>query len=100
MSKKIVSIFLSVIFLLFIVTPTIIVMVDDTIDVSIAFSASEEEEKGNEKNLDIEVLFSNLKANESDLVFAVSENNLGYYFKNYPKPHLNLISPPPEQHIL
>jgi hypothetical protein len=100
MSKKIVSIFLSVIFLLFIVTPTVIVMVDDTIDVSIAFSASEEEEKGNEKNLDIEVLFSNLKANESDLVFAVSENNLGYYFKNYPKPHLNLISPPPEQHIL
>jgi len=100
MSKKIVSIFLSVIFLLFIVTPTIIVLVDDTIDVSIAFSASEEEEKGNEKNLDIEVLFSNLKANESDLVFAVSENNLGYYFKNYPKPHLNLISPPPEQHIL
>jgi len=100
MSKKIVSIFLSIIFLLFIVTPTIIVLVDDTIDVSIAFSASEEEEKGNEKNLDIEVLFSNLKANESDLVFAVSENNLGYYFKNYPKPHLILISPPPEQHIL
>ena len=100
MSKKIVSIFLSVIFLLFIVTPTIIVMVDDTIDVSIALAASEEEEKGNEKNLDIEVLFSNLKTNESDLVFAISENNLGYYFKNYPKPHLNLISPPPEHYIL
>ena len=59
MSKKIVSIFLSVIFLLFIVTPTIIVLVDDTIDVSIAFSASEEEEKGNEKNLYIEVLYFN-----------------------------------------
>ncbi len=100
MSKKVVSIFLSVIFLLLIVTPTIIVMVDDTIDISIAFSASEEEEKGNEKNLDIEVLFSKLKTNESDLVFAIRENNLGYYFKNYPKPHLNLISPPPEQHIL
>ena len=100
MSKRIVSIFLSVIFLLFIVTPTIIVMVDDTIDISIAFSASEEEEKGNEKHLDIEVLFSKLKTNESDLVFAISENNLGYYFKNYPKPHLNLISPPPEHHLL
>jgi len=100
MSKKIVSIFLSVIFLLFIVTPTIIIMVDDTIDISMAFSTSEEEEQENEKTLDIEVLFSNLKTNESDLVFTVSENNLGYYFKNYPKPHLNLISPPPEQHIL
>lgn len=100
MSKKIVSILFSVIFLLFIVTPTIIVMVDSSIDVSMAFSASEEEEKGNEKNLDIEILFSKLKTNDSDLVFALSENNLGYYFKNYPKPHLNLISPPPDYNIL
>jgi len=100
MSKRIVSIFLSVIFLLFIVTPSIIVMVDNTIDVSMAFSASEEEEKGHEKNLDIEVLFFKLKTNGSDLVFAFNENRLGYYFKNYPKPHLNLISPPPEHHIL
>lgn len=99
MSKKIVSIFLSVIFLLFIVTPTIIILVDDTIDVSLAFSASEEEEKGNEKNLDIEVLFSTLKTNDSDVDFSESESNLGYFFKNYPKPHLNLISPPPEHYI-
>jgi hypothetical protein len=99
MSNKIVSIFLSVIFLLFIVTPTIILMVDDSIDISMAFSSSEEE-KENEKILDIEVLFNNLKTDDSDLVFALSENNLGYYHKNYPKPHLNLISPPPEQNIL
>ena len=99
MSKKIVSIFLSVIFLLFIVTPTIVILVDDTIDVSLAFSASEEEEKGNEKNLDIEVLFSTLKTNDSDVDFSESESNLGYFLKNYPKPHLNLISPPPEHYI-
>ena len=100
MSKKIVSITLAVIFLLFIVTPTVIIMVDDSIDVSMAFSTSEEEEKGNEKHLDIEILFSKLKTNESDIVVAYSKNNLGYYYKQYPKPHLNLISPPPEQHIL
>jgi len=96
MSKKLVSIFLSVIFLLFIVTPTIIIMVDDSIDISIVFSTSEEEEKGNEKHLDIEVLFSKLKANDSDLDLAVNENNLEYCYKKYPKPHLNLLSPPPE----
>ena len=99
MSKKLVSVFLSVIFLLFMVTPSIIVMFDDSIDVSISFSGSEEEEQGNEKHLDIEILFSNLKANESNCVFMISENNLGYYFKKYAKPHLNFISPPPEQHI-
>ena len=83
-------------FLLFIAAPTIITMVDDTIDVSIIFSASEEEEKGNEKHIDVELLFSNEDANDSDLVYLSIENNLGYYFKKYPKPHLNLISPPPD----
>lgn len=96
MSRKSVSIFFSVLFLLFIVTPSVIVMVDDTVDISIVFSNSEEEEKGNEKHLDIEVLFSKLKTSDSDFTFAVSENNLEYYYKKYPKPHLNLISPPPE----
>ncbi|WP_034042603.1 hypothetical protein [Wocania ichthyoenteri] len=94
MSKKRVSIFFSVIFLLFIAAPTVILMVDDTIDVSIIFSTSEEEEKG------FKIAFSNEKANESDLALTFTENNLGYFFKNYPKPHLNLIFPPPEQNIL
>jgi hypothetical protein len=99
MSKKVVSIFLSVIFLLFIVTPTVIMMVDDTIDISIFYSTSEEEERGHEKQIDKEVLFSNLKTNESDLVFTSTENNLGYCYKKYAKPHLSLISPPPQQSI-
>lgn len=99
MSKKVVSIFLSIVFLLFIVTPTVIMMVDDTIDISIIYSTSEEEERGHEKQIDKEILFSNLKINESDLVFNSSENNLGYYYKKYVKPHLNLISPPPQQNI-
>lgn len=100
MPKKIVSIFLSVIFLLFIVTPTVLMIVDDTIDISIYYSTSEEEERGKEKQIDKEILFSNLKTNESGLIFNSSNNNLNYCFKNYTKPHLNLISPPPEQHIV
>ena len=100
MSRSIVSIFLSSLFLLFLTAPTIILIIDDSADVSIFYSSSEEEEKGSEKNKEIELLFFDL--NNSDLDFASSEveNNLGYYFKNYPKPHLNLISPPPEFHIL
>ncbi|MFD2822638.1 hypothetical protein ACFS5M_03095 [Lacinutrix iliipiscaria] len=97
MQKKGISIFLSVIFLLFIATPTIITIVDDTVDISIIFSTSEEE---NQNHLNVETLFLNKKMNELGLVFTSTENNLGYFFKNYPKPHLNLISPPPEQHIL
>lgn len=100
MLKKTVSIFFTVLFLGIISTPSIIVVIDDSIDISLILSTSEEEEKGNEKHSDIEVLVSKLKANESYLAFDSSENNLGYYNKMYPKPHLNLISPPPERSIL
>ena len=99
MSNKVLSIFLSVVFLLFITAPTIISMVDDTIDVSIIFSASEEEDIANEILLELDVLFLNGMANQFDLDFSSKRNNLMYYFKEYPKPHQNLISPPPEQNI-
>ncbi len=100
MSRSIVSILLSSLFLLFLTAPTIILMIDDSADVSFYYASSEEEEKGSEKNKEIELLFSEL--NNTDLDFASSEveNNLGFYFKNYPKPHLNLIFPPPEFYIL
>ncbi|MCL6293606.1 hypothetical protein [Jejuia spongiicola] len=100
MLKNIASIFFSVVFLLFTVAPTIIYMVDDSIDVSVFYSSSEEEEKGHEKNKDTEVLFS--ESIDNDFVFdsKKTNNNLGYCYKKYPKTHLNLISPPPELHIL
>ncbi|WP_295983050.1 hypothetical protein [uncultured Algibacter sp.] len=100
MSRSIVSIFLSSLFLLFLTAPTIILMIDDSADVSIFYSSSEEEEKGSEKNKEIELLFFDLNNSALDFASSEVENNLLYYFKNYPKPHLNLISPPPEFHIL
>lgn len=100
MSRNLVSICLSVLFLVFLVAPTIITLVDDTADVSMFYAASEEEEKGSEKDKEIEVLFFELHKNELDYNTSNGKNSLGYYFKKYPKPHLNLISPPPELHIL
>ncbi|MDA9069665.1 hypothetical protein N9K07_02815 [Arenitalea sp.] len=99
MSRSIVSIFLSSLFLLFLTAPTIILIIDDSADVSIFYSSSEEEEKGSEKNKEIELLFFDLNNSYLDFASSEVENNLRYYFKNYPKPHLNLISPPPEFHI-
>lgn len=96
MLKKAVSIFFTVLFLGIILAPTIIVLMDDSIDISIVFSTSKEEEKEKEKDLNIEVFVSKTKTNESYLFFESSENNLGYFNKKYTKPHLNIISPPPE----
>jgi len=101
MSRNKVSIFLSLLFVLLISAPTVISIVGDSIDIAVFFDSSEEEEeKGQEKNIELELLFSNL--DHEDLNISCSEvgDNLGYYFKTYPKPHLNIVSPPPDQYIL
>ena len=99
MNRNIVSIFFSIIFLVFISAPTIISMVDDSIDVSLFYTSTEEEEKGQEKNKDNEVLFFEFIETVSDFDSNETEYNSEYYFKNYPKPHLNLISPPPQSQV-
>ncbi len=101
MPKNIVSILLTFIFVSFLSAPTIIRLVDETVDISIFYTTSSpEEEKGLDKNKEIEILFSVSMISDLDFSLLKNENNLGYFFKNYTKPHLNLISPPPESHIL
>ena len=95
MSKKVISTFFSIAFLLFITAPTILIIVDDTIDVSVIFSTSEEEESC-EKDLNIEMFFTLIVSNQYHLVFKTVENNLEYFDKKYTKPHFNIISPPPD----
>ena len=92
MHEKIVSIFFTILFMALITAPSIIVTIDDSVDVSVFYSLSEEEEEN--KNLKLTFLLENL--DDSFLESTINFNYLGYHFKNYPKPHLNLISPPPE----
>ena len=96
MNKNLIVTFFTVIFIGFIIAPTAITIMDGTIDTSIFYSMTEEEEKGSEKNKNIEVLFSHSNNYESNLSLYDSEHNLVYFSKNYTKPHLNLISPPPD----
>jgi len=100
MSKKVIATLFSVAFLLFVAMPTILVIVDDTIDISIVFSDSEEEEKGSEKELDIKFPLAVVKINEEHSIFRAIENNLGCFHKKYAKPHLNIILPPPDLYLL
>jgi len=100
MSRSIISLLFSMIFMITLIAPSVIVVIDNDADISFFYNTTDEEEKGSEKHKDLEVMFSEFIENESYLVSNETENNLGYYFKKYPKPHLNLISPPPEQHIL
>lgn len=77
--------------------PTVIVVLDDSIDVSIFYNNSEEEkDKSQEKNIDKEFISSKdntaLKINSK----ALKELSLYYYLKVYKKPHIKLSFPPPK----
>ncbi|WP_372935517.1 hypothetical protein [Seonamhaeicola sp.] len=80
--------------------PSIIVLVDDSVDISTYYTISEEEEKTNKASADKNVFFSELSDDVVEIVSNNSKNYSGYYFKKYQKPHLNLISPPPDFYIL
>lgn len=97
MFKNRVSIFLTVLFMAFTTVPSILVLVDNSIDMSFLMNVSEEEEeKGNGENKELEVFVSNTPLDSDHFSSSEIENNVGYTYKKYSKPHLNLISPPPE----
>ncbi|AUP79652.1 hypothetical protein [Flavivirga eckloniae] len=100
MSRNIVSISLSIFFMVLLTAPTIVTVIDDSIDVSFLFDSSEEEEKkGSKKDKNSEILFFEFNENEVGLALKKKKNSLQYYSKSYSKPHLNIISPPPDLHI-
>ncbi|WP_156133133.1 hypothetical protein [Lacinutrix sp. Hel_I_90] len=77
--------------------PSILVFVDNSIDISFLMNVSEEEEeKGNTKNKELEVFVSNTSLGSDHFSNSETEDNVRYTYKKYSKPHLNLISPPPE----
>ncbi len=102
MMKSAVAIFFTVLFMVVNSAPSIIIAIDDSVDISIFsdFPKNEEEKKDIESEKTLEVFFvENSNETESLPLFKDLEDTK-YRFKNYPKPHLNLISPPPEQYIL
>ncbi|WP_291870856.1 hypothetical protein [Maribacter sp.] len=95
MSKKFIPIFFTAIFFLFLTAPIVITLANDYADISSFYSVSEEE-TGDEVKvvLHLDCFF------QTDILFTKKVTYLGYYSKKYPILHLNLISPPPDLHIL
>ncbi|WCO01881.1 hypothetical protein [Psychroserpens ponticola] len=91
MQRKTIAILFSILFVALITAPSIIIAMDDSFDVSIFYSITEEEEKESLK------IFPTKEHSEAESLFASNSNdNLGYFFKNYLNPHFNIISPPPD----
>lgn len=97
MLKNGLVIILSSIFLLIIAMPSIIIVLDDSADISIFYNTSEEEkDKSQEKNVDKEFVAFQIKAVLKTKVKNVKAFSLYYYLKSYKKPHIELFFPPPK----
>lgn len=91
------AIFFTILFMAIISAPTIITSFDDSVDLSCFFNMNEEEEESESLKLLFE---SHLDPSEDYFVLKTRDSILGYTFKTYPKPHLNLVFPPPEGILL
>jgi hypothetical protein len=87
------AIFFTILFMTIISAPTIITSLDDSVDISCFFGIGEEEEESENVKLLIE---NDLEFSEDLFALQTNVHLIGYTFKTYPKPHLNLISPPPD----
>ena len=96
MSRNLVSIFFLFAFVVFLSAPTIIAMVNDSVDVSLFFSMAEEEENGHPKSKNVKDIILENQDQEDFISLADEAVHLSYYVENYSKPYLNLISPPPK----
>lgn len=97
MLRNIIAILLVSIFMLIVVMPTVIIVFDNSADVSMFYTSSEEEKENNqEKNKEKEFIILAIKNPLETALTDFEENNLEYYFKSYPKPHIKLNFPPPK----
>ena len=91
-SKYRIAIFFTILFMALISAPTIILSFDDSVDVSSFYGINEEEESEN-----LKLVFEDISEDSEHVLVVLKDVHvIGYAFKAYPKPHLNLISPPPE----
>ena len=86
-----------VMFMTFLVTPTVVVMIKKDVDTSMIYSMSEEEQHSNsvkelkaELKINDSIVFSNYKASSSSLI--ISQHTL-----KYDNAASTIFSPPPEQ---
>ena len=88
-----VSIFFLVLFLAIVMAPTIIMTIDGTVEISAFYGIGEEEESET-----LNLVFDNSQNLFEETSLKDFNSYNGYYNDTlYAKPHINLISPPPEE---
>lgn len=94
--KKLAAI-LAFIFLGFLATPTIISVIDSSIDISLVFNINEEE-SSSKNQINMEYRLEETASNYESIHFLQEQKNPGHFYTEaYPIIFLDVISPPPKQ---
>ena len=95
-SLKKVAYILSLIFLSFVAGPTIVSVIDDTVDISFAFTANEEE-NSLKNSVSFESLVEEVYSNHASIEYLRTHQKGRYaYEKYYKQIYLEVFSPPPK----
>ncbi len=78
--------------------PTIISLVDSNADISFLIDVNEEESKEKESSNDSEAKIVHVSPTKLSYYGLEFSDLTSFNLKNYARPYLNLLSPPPEQH--
>ena len=95
MKKKIAIVF-TIIFTLFIVSPAILSVVEESFDISILFNVGEEENNQNEISKNFDLKISEIKKTDSLFNSLKKRNLLNYRLKKYTDIYQKNTYPPPE----
>nr|WP_321221514.1 hypothetical protein [uncultured Psychroserpens sp.] len=97
MRQKLSAIFFLIIFTALISAPSVVMAIDSSIDISCLYTMNEEEEEKGHQGSKGGKIFCQESMSLLDYINGMEKaKQTAYFFKTYPKPHLNLISPPPE----
>lgn len=96
MPKKLGSLFFSLCFLAITIAPSISMLFDEKVNLIQWVDSADDEEKSQEKNFEKDVVLANPLIEPSIFIKTQDCNILKLHNFYYSKPHLNLVSPPPE----
>ncbi len=100
MLRKGIALFLLSIFMLSVTVPTVVSLLDGNTDITFLIDVNEEESKEKESSKDSETKIVHISTSNLSLYGLELSDLRSFYLKNYSKPYLNLLSPPPEVIIL
>ena len=100
MIRKSIAVFLLSIFILSIAVPTVVSLIDENVDMTYLIDVNEEESKEKEASKDAEPKIIEINQTNISLYGLALSDRTRFYLRNYSRPYLNLLSPPPERNIL